>query len=86
MVICGAVYESKRWELAAGHETPKYTRGKETGLGLHQLRLTNQMRIKIDMTINQKQHVMVRKLQGLIRIEIFLYRGQHKIVFRIDWE
>ena len=44
------------------------------------------MRIKIDMTINQKQHVMVRKLQGLIRIEIFLYRGQHKIVFRIDWE
>ena len=36
------------------------------------------MQIEIDMTINQKQQVMVRKLQGLIRIDIFLHRGQHK--------
>ena len=41
--------------------------------------MTNQIRIEIDMTINQKQQVMVRKLTGLIRIDIFLYRGQHKL-------
>ena len=37
------------------------------------------------MTINQKQQVMVRKLTRLIRINIFLYRGQGPEVKGRGW-